>query len=180
MRHVLSSVLAFHWTAAFGLLAMVAVLSGEAGFAAVMTLLGAEVASGDTPLLSLMTAFGMMVAGVVFFWAFVTVTFSSRTEVDEGPAVMQLAFAVASIMLTYLMLIAALYPVSGLFPAIGTAFAALLASYLASATERWLAEAADEQGKDDARAAARIMALGAAHNSLLTRISGRSGVEEGR
>ena len=180
MRHVLSSVLAFHWTAAFGLLAMIAVLDGEAGFSSAMAMLGAHVASGDTPMLSLLTAFGLMVAAVVFFWAFVTVTFSPRGSRDEGPAVMQLAIAVASTMLTFLLLAGALFPANGLFSSLAVAVAALLVSYLATFVERLSAAVPDVPNQDDVRDAARMMAMGAAHSTMLSRISGRSGAEEGR
>ena len=63
---------------------------------------------------------------------------------------------------------------SGLFVTSAVALAALLASYLAVYAERWAVSFFAAPDDADLRAAVRVMAAGAAHSAMLTRLSGRA------
>lgn len=181
MRHLLTTIVTFHWTAVFGMLAMVAILDGDGGLVAILSMLGVGYTEAveHAPSLSALLALGAAIVTVLFFWAFVTCAFALRPDDGEAVEVLRLAFAGATLLLTLVVLAGATQDVSGLFPAATAFLAALLVSYLAVFAERWSAALTTAPGQDDVRAAARVMALGAAHSTLLARLSGRPGAQLG-
>jgi hypothetical protein len=173
MPRVLTSFLTFHWAAAFALLSMACVMGGNGGAAQALGMLG--LAEGDllahasaTPLLSLASA----VCAMLFFWAFAASVLGDPAA--EGGEVAGMAFASAALLISLLMICGSVNVVAGLYPAVAVHLAALLASYLAIQAERLAAVISASPGENDIRAAARIMALGAAHVSMLSRLSGRT------
>lgn len=181
MRHLLTTILTFHWTAVFGLLAIGAMLDGDAGVASVLSMMGvgyAETAE-HAPVLSMLLSFGLAVVTVLFFWGLLTGAFARQPDDGETMEVLRLAFAGAALLLTAVVLLGALQDVSGLFPVTAAHLAALLVSYLAICAERWAAALSTAPGQEDIRAAARVMALGAAHSTMLARLSGRAGTPTG-
>ena len=172
MPRALTTLLTFHWAAAFALLSMACVMGGS-GAAQALSMLGlAETGllEGDTSasLLSLAAA----VCAVLFFWAFVTSVVGDPEA--EGGDVVAIAFASAALLICLLMVCGSVTFVTGLYPAVAVHLAALLASYLAIQAERFAAVMSATPSENDVRAAARIMALGAAHVSTLSRLSGRA------
>jgi hypothetical protein len=179
MRHYVTSFIAFHWAAAFSLLAMVCALGGEHGVASTLnmfglTLTGAETAALKQPLVTgtLSVLFG--VVSVLFFWAFVATFFGETGSAGGGEDAVRIAFGSAAGVLSVMLIGGASQSIAGIFPMVAVQMAALLASYLAINAERWSSPFSDLPDDEDLRAAARVMALGAAHSSMLSRFSGRS------
>lgn len=177
MRHLLTTILTFHWTAVFGLLALVTVLGGDSGMAGVLSMLGVGYsdAAAQLPLLSTLFSFAFTMVAVLFLWAFVTAFFNVGTDGGETTEVFGIAFAAAALTMTAVVLAGALFDVSGLLPVAAAHLAALLVSYLAIFAERWAMVLSTAPSQNDIGAAARVMALGAAHSTMLARLSGRAG-----
>lgn len=180
MRHVLSSFLALHWAIVFALLAFLCI-DGTRGAGTALTVLGAsaentrfayfDIASVAAPLA---TAF--LVVAVLFCWAFVEVFVDNEERFEGADGVIRIAFVTAAAVFSLVLVGGVIQGVEGLFLVVAVHLAALLTSYLAILAERWSALAvARTDRKAQIRVAARIMAQGAAHNSMLARISGRTG-----
>jgi hypothetical protein len=179
MRHVLTLLIAFHWTAVFALMAMVSTLDPEHGILAALNLLGAAPTpdafiSGGGPLAAGFFSFAFAVAGVLFLWTLATAFFSGASPLGDIERVARLAFAVAVGVLSLLMLTAAVERTTGVFATGLTALVALLVSYLAVFAERWAVTILAVPSDSDLGAAARVMAAGAAHTALLGQLSGRA------
>ena len=87
-------------------------------------------------------------------------------DTDE---VARVAFGGAVGLLTLMLLASSVAPAPALFSSVALQLGALLISYLVVQTDRQ-SQAAAAMDDEDTRQAARIMALGAAHSSLLSRI----------
>jgi hypothetical protein len=180
MPHILTSFLAFHWALAFALLAVVCVMGGDGGAVAALDLLGVSLShsnleGGVAPkLLSLAFTIG----SVLFAWAFLTAFFSDEA-VEGNDDVMRMAFGSAGGVLSLVLICGTAQGAAGVFPVVAAHLAALLASYLAIRAENWSVSISGVPGEADIRAAARIMALGAAHGSMLARLSGRPDADIG-
>lgn len=181
MRHVLTSFLAFHWMAIFGLLAFAfgAGNSGSAGFA--LFGISAGIASGMPAIApSILLSIGFSVVAMLFLWVFVS-AISGRGAISiDTEEVARTAFGAAIGALTVLLLARATVPSGPQFTEVAALVATLLASYLAIFAERWSGIVSTLPDEGDIRAAARIMAAGAAHNSLmLARLSARPHMKSG-
>jgi len=179
MRHILTLLVAFHWMAVFALLAIVSTLNPEHGILAALSFLGAAPTpdaylSGGGPLVAGFFSFAFTVAGVLFLWTLATAFFSEGFPHGDAEGIARLAFGSGIGVFSFLLLGGALLSVSGLFVVSAIAVAALLASYLAVFAERWVVSILSMPNDSDLRAAARLMAAGAAHGALLSRISGRA------
>jgi hypothetical protein len=170
MHRILTSIVGFHWAAQFGLIAAAAAglispdqrLAGYgAGFPAE---LGETLAAG--------TALGFGLAAILFSWLLVSALFDRRMPAGETDDVARLAVAMAVGMLTLLVIAAAAGSLTISASVLLLQVAALLVSYLAIDAER---RHALESVEDAPLTGASSMALSAAHNALLIRISGRSG-----
>jgi hypothetical protein len=178
MRHTLTLLIAFHWMAVFALLAMVSTLDPEHGILAALSLLGAAPTpdafiSGGGPLAAGFFSFAFAVASVTFLWTLATALFSGSSPFGGTERVARLAFGTAVGVFSVLTLSAAAERSSSLFLSGSIAIAALLVSYLAVFAERWAVTILSAPSDSDLRAAARVMAAGAAHTALLGQISGR-------
>jgi hypothetical protein len=176
MPRVLTSFLTFHWAAAFALFAMACVMGGDGGAARALAMLGLtesglpDFANGSA---SMLLPLASAICGMLFFWAFATCMFSDTDAEGDGD-VLRMAFASAALLISLLMICGSVNFVAGLYPAVAVHLAALLASYLAIQAERLAAMMSASPSQGDIRAAARLMALGAAHISTLSRLSGRT------
>ena len=175
MRLLLSPVLAFHWMAVFAMLAVVSTISPGRGTFAALEFLGvamADPAVQGSVRVSAVLSLGFMLAAALFLWTLIAAIFGvdRRAEAEE---VSRYAFTAGVATLTALLMAGAVQQVEGLFAAIGTLLAALVVSYLAIIAERWSA-AATAPAPVEEDTGIKTLALGAAHNALLSRISGRT------
>ncbi|RWH81132.1 MAG: hypothetical protein EOQ86_07015 [Mesorhizobium sp.] len=177
MRHILSSFLALHWAVVFALLAFICI-DGNRGVAAALGVLGVVLQNTrfvdlENAVVVAPLAVALLVVAVLFCWAFVETLFSDPTNPEATDSVVRVAFISASGVLSLIVVGGAAQGINGLFMAIAVQLAALLASYVAMLAERRSALAATIPGTGEVRAAAHVMAKAAAHNSALSRISGR-------
>lgn len=179
MRHILTLLIAFHWMAVFAVLAVVSAFDPENGILAALSLLGAAPTpdaflSGGGLLATGFFSFAFAVAGVLFLWTLATALFSEGLPYGDCERVARIAFGAAIAVFSLLLISGMALPVPGLFPSCATGIAALLASYLAVVAERWAVTILSLPTDADLRAAARVMAAGAAHSAMLGHISGRA------
>jgi hypothetical protein len=174
MPRILTSFLTFHWAAAFALLSMVCIMGGNGAAQALGMLgLGENDLAGPAGIsASAFISLASALCSMLFFWAFATSVFSDN-EVHGDGDVLRLAFASAALLISFLMVCGSVNFVAGVYPIVATYLAALLASYLAIQAERLAAMMSVSPSGGDIRAAARLMALGAAHSAMLSRLSGR-------
>ncbi|WP_137931121.1 hypothetical protein [Mesorhizobium comanense] len=175
MRHLLTSFLSAHWAIVFALLAVICI-DGNRGVAAALGMLGVAAESArlvdlESVVVVAPLATALLVVSVLFFWAFVD-TLMNDAGSPGADSVVRIAFISASGVLSLIMIGGAAQGINGLFMVVAVQLAALLASYVAMLAERRSAVMADE---GDVRATAHSMAKAAAHNSLLSLISGRTG-----
>ena len=171
MRFLLSPLLSFHWMVVFALLAVLA--SGPHGLDRIVSMIGfselAEPAFGRS--LSAVFAVIFALVAVLFLWSLLTTDQDDRFTRPADDVAM-LAFAAAIAATTALLVAVAVLPAGGLFEAVTLQIGGLGASYAAiHAERRSLSLVVDDGGEN--RSAARLMAVGAAHASMLTRLSGR-------
>lgn len=171
MHRILTFFLGLHWVAHFGILAVASAGLSSSGAPALGT---TAPPAGFDAVLGTAMALGFGIAAVLFIWMLVTVLFDRRPFPGDTDDVARLAFAVATGMLTLLLFTGADEPVIGLMPAVSLQIAALLVSYVAVNAERRFAGRAT---RVEGASGANSMALHAAHNTMLSRISGRSGAK---
>ncbi|WP_127598399.1 MULTISPECIES: hypothetical protein [Nitratireductor] len=177
-------VLAF-WSAFFGALAFIA-LTDDGGAAALVHRaldIDPRVAGPtpiDSPFYASVLAFGLILAAVLFVWALLSALFERAEGTRDADELARLAFGAGTGMMMVLMAAGAAIGGQGAFVAASIHVAALTVSYIAMRAEaRRAAEAAmpSPQTHPDGlsqQPAVRLMALGAAHNSMLSKLSGRS------
>jgi hypothetical protein len=175
MRHILSSFLTLHWAVIFALLAFICI-DGNRGVAAALGLLGVAVQNTrfsdlENAIVVAPLAVALLVVSVLFCWALIETLTSDRANPDDS--VTRIAFICASGVLSLIVVGGAAQGVNGLFMAVAVQLAALLASYVVMHAEQRSVSAAAAPGTGEIRAAAHVMAQAAAHNSSLSRISGR-------
>jgi hypothetical protein len=181
MRYILTMLIAFHWMSVFGMLAVVQTVEPEHGIFPALRFLGAtplhEMGDAGGPLAAALMALGFAVASLLFLWTLLTVALGDGFFGSQAEEVARRAFGCGVGVLSALLAGGALFPVSGLFVTSSVALAALLVSYLAVYAERWAVSFFSAPDHADLRAAVRVMAAGAAHSAMLTRLSGRASVE---
>jgi len=176
MRHVLTSFLALHWAVVFALLAYIC-MDGNHGIASALGVLGISVQSTRFPglehaLVVAPLSIALLLVALLFCWAFVETLLNIATRPDAGHAVVRIAFICASFLLSIILVGGAAQGINGLFMVVAIQMTALLASYVAVLAEQRSTLAAMTLHDSDARLAAHRLATGAAHSSLLSRISG--------
>jgi hypothetical protein len=177
MRQVLTSFLALHWAIVFALLALICI-DGNRGVAAALGVLGTTIEGTrfvdlDNVVVVAPLATALLVVSVLFFWAFVEALINDAAS-PGADSVARIAFISASGVLSLIVIGGAAQGINGLFMAVAVQLAALLASYVAMLAERRSVVAAAASGEGEVRAVAHGMAKAAAHNSLLSLISGRT------
>jgi len=177
MRHVLTSFLALHWAVVFALLAYICI-DGDRGIASALGVLGvslqgSRLAGLEHAAVVAPLSVALLVVAVLFCWAFVETLLNITARPDGGDAVVRTAFISASFLLSLVLVGGVAQGINGLFMVVAVQMTALLASYVAVLAERRSSLATVALHESDIRAAAHRMAMGAAHSSLLSRISGR-------
>jgi hypothetical protein len=185
MRHILTSFLAFHWTAIFALLAAVSAGEADGTMPAVFfDLVGNSAVESTIAAVWAKAIFstGFCIVAALFLWVFFSAAFGDGTVSEDTEEVARFAFGAAVGSLTGLLVLRSAEPGAPLFTEVAALVAALLASYLAVFAERWSGLISTLPSRDELRDAAKLMAAGAAYNSLLSRFSGRpdSNFGEGR
>ncbi|ESY53225.1 MULTISPECIES: hypothetical protein [unclassified Mesorhizobium] len=176
MRHILTSFLALHWALVFALLAFICV-DGNRGVAGALGVLGVVVentrlADLDNAAVVAPLAIALLVVAVLFCWVFESLV-NAAASPDGADSVARTAFISASAVLSLILVGGAARGINGLFLVVAVQLAALLASYVAMLAERRSVFAVMVSREAESRATANAMAKGAAHGSLLSRISGR-------
>lgn len=177
MRHVLTSFLALHWAVVFALLAYIC-MDGDRGIASALGVLGVSAPGSRFPGLEHAVvvaplSIALLIVAVLFCWAFVETLLNIATRPDAGDSVVRIAFISASFLLSLILIGGVAQGINGLFMVVAVQMTALLASYVAVLAERRSAVAAMALHDKDVHVSAHRMAMGAAHSSLLSRISGR-------
>lgn len=176
MRLGFSSILALHWTVAFAALAYGTVFGVGGGVGALLDTMGVrpieQSGDGVAVLLSVALAGNFLFAALLFGWSCIT-GILPRFDGDDQTDIARMAYAAGVSSMTILLIGGLLGPSQNLYPAVAIQLAALGASYLAGVAERIMASLTSEPEANDVRAAARLMALGAAHGAMLSRIAGR-------
>ena len=177
MRPILTSFLALHWAAVFALLAFICV-DGNRGVAGALGALGVAVentrlADLDNAAVVASLAVALLVVAVLFCWVFVESLVNAAESPDGADSVARTAFISASAVLSLILVGGAAQGINGVFLVVAVQLAALLASYVAMLAERRSVFAVAISREAESRATAHAMAKGAAHGSLLSRISGR-------
>ncbi len=179
MRHLLSSFLALHWAIVFALLAFVCI-DRSRGVAAALSVLGGSLHGQaddiDNVMLVAPLATALLVVAMLFCWTLVE-TLANGAGTSGGVA--RIAFIGACGVLSLMLVGGTVQGVKDLFLIVSVQLAALLASYMAMQTEQRAAEPATVAANRDIRSVARAMARGAAHTSMLSRISGRTDMNGG-
>ncbi len=174
MRPIISIVLPVHWMAVFLLMAIL-LSSGPSGFAHLLGFLGVSDAAAVASFPEMGTALlgaGLGLVAATFLWLVVAALAGDRRFPGAIEDVAGLAFGTAIVMVTIVFLVAAPYPLVGLLPPATVLAAALAASYAAVQAER-RAIKLHRPDRDVSQSKARTMAVGAAHLSMLSRVSGR-------
>ena len=174
MKRILAFFVLAFWSAFFGVLAFIA-LTDDGGAAALVYRaldLGPWTARQtpiDSPFYVGALAFGVILAAVLFVWTLLSMLFEKADADGDADDLARLAFGVGTGMILVLMAAGA---------AIGVA---LMVSYLAMRAEARHAAAASPARPQvypdglSQQPVVRLMALGAAHNSMLSKLSGRPG-----
>jgi hypothetical protein len=183
MSRILTLFVCLHWAVVFSALTLLAGLHGGKNFVAVLAAIGIQFsvdAMVVPPALCALLAIGFGIVACLFLWTLVTSFLDRRAEGSEADEVAGLAFAGAVAVFTFVFLGCAVTAEAiGLYRSMALEIGALLASYLAICAERRMVVAAVAKPGNPAGAAARAMALHAAHDSLLARLGGGRG-NEGR
>lgn len=183
MRPLLTYLVPVYWMAAFALMASRAAsqpsgvelfVAGSAD--AIFLESGSAVGQGISTAFSI--AFG--VVATLFLWAFLTAVLGAGEYPGGYEEVASIAFGGATLLVTISLVVSAARGGAGVQGAGAFQLAALAASYVAVIAERRvLVNAPAPSESDQVREAARHMALGAAHSSMLTRLVGRNGPQGG-
>lgn len=179
MRHILTSFLAFHWMVIFALLSAVSAFGHDGGmpelFFDIVGGSAAEHGLVSAPWTSVVFSIGFCVVSVLFLWVFVTASFGAGHASGDVEEVARFAFGAAVGSLTLLLLLRVVEPAAPLLTEVAALVAALLASYLAVFAERWSGLISTLPSRDELKDATKLMAAGAAYDSMLSRLSGRPG-----
>lgn len=178
MRNLIASFLALHWSAAFALAAVLCASGGASGIDALIAMFG-NVAPQETagwwstPLVTGLFATTLAAVALLFFWVFVTAMFGDGEQDADDAA--RVAFAVAILVMTAILVVGTFAGVAGLAGMIALQIAGLGVSYIAVA-----AELAVRRTRPPVASSARLLALGAAIEAPLGRISGREPAKAGQ
>ena len=163
MGRILTIVLSLFWTATFA-------VSAISWSAAERFVLGVEAPEGWAAAGHLALGAGCAVTAALFAWLFFCALLDDGVVPGQADEVAYTAFAGAAIVLTATILLGPLVG-GGTESEAFSAMAALMASYLAVHVERRAWGRPSEAHLVEIRAAARLMALGAAHDTLVARLA---------
>jgi hypothetical protein len=177
MPRIIALFVSAYWMAFFGLLTLAAMAEATGEVFLIfqsLSLPGALPVSAEAgPVLSSALAVGFLLVAVLFLWTLATALLQRSHGPGETDEVARTAFGVAAGMMTVLLGVGVGYPVPGLFASASLQLLALLVSYVAIYAEQRRATHGGEDALSGTEATARLMALGAAHDSMMPRLSGR-------
>lgn len=162
MGRILTALLAFHWTAAFAFAAARRLAVEQTGWPW-------PVSFADLGMLAIAAAYGL--AAILFLWTLIG-AFVVRDDTGDMADAGRLALAGAVAALTLDMIAQGIAPVSRAAMPYAAQLAALTGTYLVMQADRRLARQepqANTRRRDTVNATARLMALGAAHRTMLDR-----------
>ena len=176
MRHLMTSFLALHWAVLFALLAF-ACIGSRAGMQDILASIGgghdgAGTALFDGAMVTVPLASAFLIVAALFCWALIETVFGERP--DSADSVFKIALVAAGCVFLLVLVYGTAQGIGGLFLPSSAHIAALSASYLVMAGERAASAKAEASATPAGRGAVQAMAKGAAHASLLSRISGRT------
>jgi hypothetical protein len=182
MRPLLTYLVPVYWMAAFALLASHAAsqphdldLFMVGGPGSIVVDVGVDLSRGASTAFSI--GFGLV--ATLFLWTFLTAILGAGDYPGGYEEVASIAFGGAIVVVTVALVVSAARSGASVQGASAFQLAALAASYAAVIAERRVFARARPSEAEDLRAAARRMALGAAHSSLLNRLARRAGTQGG-
>lgn len=176
MRHSFSSMVALFWAVLFATVTFGLIIDFQAAEQGTIAVLGATVAfpsEMSTKFAAFALAICFALASLLFLWGIVLSFLRNSIEEGEQADVLAMAHSVAVVAITSVLLATIFLPGQPAFGPLVLQIGALAASFLACQAERMLAGHKSEAAVDDLRDTARMMAAGAAHNTMLVRITGR-------
>jgi hypothetical protein len=175
MPRIIALFVSAYWMAFFGLLALAAMAEATGEVFLIfqsLSLPGALPVSAEAgPVLSSALSVGFLLVAVLFLWTLATALLHRVAGQGETDEVARTAFGAAAGMMTVLLVVGVGYPVQGLFASASLQMLALLVSYVAIYAEQRRATHGEEDTLSGAEATARLMALGAARDSMFSRLS---------
>jgi hypothetical protein len=183
MQRLITLFVSAYWTAYFGLLALASMARATGdqgpfeGFASSFDLLAG---TGDSPTLAGALAFGCALSAALFAWTLLDAAMRPGVRRIDGDDVPRLALGVAMGVVTLVMVAGVAQPSGVAVDSTFILFIALLASYVAMHLEQAALSRRRVEDLAEPSSMARMMALGAAHTSLLPRLSGRSDLDTGK
>lgn len=178
MRLALTQILSVHWLLTFALISASA-LGADGGMAEVARTI-VPVSAADPAIAAL--PYDRLMAGVIgvvfatlaamFMWTLLMIWLGEENQAGEIQSVWRAAHACAIVAVSGMMTLLAGMGVGLALVTAAVLVAGLSASYAAMSCE-WQSQGDAVERQDLAQATARMMALGAAHSSVLSNISGR-------
>jgi len=178
MRLGLTSILSFHWAVVFAALAYGSIAHTGGAFGGLLGSLGIAAIPADATgwfvVLSVLLAGSFVFAAMLFGWS-ALIDLAPHLGADDADNLdlSRIAYCAAVSSLTVLLVICLARGGTVPYVALAAQLAALGASYLVVIAERLALALAKPPEVDEVKAAARLMALDAAHGAMLSRISGR-------
>lgn len=178
MRFVLTQILAVHWLLSFALVSAAALGADGSLVEAVRVIMPfagehqSVAASAFEPVLVGGVAIVFATVAAMFLWTLLMIWLGESDSVAEAHSVSVLAHASAMIAVSALMMLLIGMNIPGGLAVGAIMIAALSASYAAISYE-WREQGEVAVKPDLGQAAARMMALGAAHSTVLSNITGR-------
>lgn len=167
---------ALFWAVLFSTVTFGLILDFQAAAQGTIAVLGATVAF-PSPESTKFAAFALAIcfalSSLLFAWGVVLAFLRNSIEEGEQADVLGMAHSVAVVAITSVLIATIFLPGQPAFGPLVLQIGALAASFLACQAERMLAARTSEVEVDDLRGTARMMAAGAAHNTMLARIAGR-------
>jgi hypothetical protein len=176
MRKSFSSAVAIFWAVLFGAVTYGLIVDFQASAQSTVAVLGATIAlpgPGATMFAAFVLAVCFALASVLFFWGFMLAFLGAAVEEREQADILASAHAVAAVGVVMVLAATIILPGQPAFGPLVLQIGSLAASFLACQMQTMVSSQTDSMETDEVVAAAKFMASGAAHNTMLSRITGR-------
>jgi hypothetical protein len=175
MRLGFTSILALHWAVFFAFAAYESIANGHGPLVAQYGIAPIQVdAPGLAVLLAVILSGSFAFAAMLFGWTFLSAFVPGLHTDDEYIDLSRVAYCAAVSTLTIVMILSVARNAAVPHVAVAAQLVALAASYLVSSAERLHAALKLSPETNETKSAVRMMALGAAHGAMLSRIAGRN------
>lgn len=177
MPRLITFFVAAYWTTFFAILALASVgeVAGEN-----VPLLAGLVPAAPSPLpgtagwaVSAILAIGFLLVAVLFLWTLATTIFEGARKRGDGDGIARMALCAAACMMAGLLVVGVASGMRDTFSVVSTQLVALLVSHVAILADAGRAAEREREALAVKGGSARTMALGAARNSMLSRLSHR-------